>query len=143
MGLLVGNYKQGEAMSNITHEYVHKFWELMDIILNAVLFILIALVMLVIEFKQAYILVGVLSVLVVLLSRLIVIYLPALLLPKVVNLTRKDARLMVWGGLSIALVLSIPNSEAKNILLIATYFCVLFSILVQGLTIERLAKSKK
>jgi CPA1 family monovalent cation:H+ antiporter len=60
------------------------------------------------------------------------------------KLTTKEAKIISWGGLrgglSLALVLSLPNSETKNILLIATYFCVLFSIIIQGLTIERLAK---
>jgi len=59
------------------------------------------------------------------------------------DLNNKEAKLLVWGGLrgglSIALVLSLPNSEAKNILLIATYFCVVFSILIQGLTIKKMA----
>jgi len=81
---------------------------------------------------------------IVLLSRIIVVYLPTLLFSKAIGLDKKESRLIVWGGLrgglSIALVLSLPDSEARNILLIATYACVLFSILVQGLTIEKLAR---
>lgn len=145
MGLMVGNFKQDIAMSDTTQEYVHKFWELIDVILNAVLFILIAFVLLVIDFKPHYIILGLISIIVVLLSRTLIVYFPHLLFPKLLKLENKEAKLITWGGLrgglSLALVLSLPESETKNILLIATYFCVLFSILIQGLTIERLAKS--
>jgi monovalent cation:H+ antiporter, CPA1 family len=144
MGLMVGNFRKDLAMSDVTQEYVHKFWELVDVVLNAVLFILIAFVLIVIDFETIYILIGFISVFIVLLSRIIIVYLPHLALPKLLKLTNKEARVISWGGLrgglSLALVLSLPNSETKNILLIATYFCVLFSIIIQGLTIEKLAK---
>jgi CPA1 family monovalent cation:H+ antiporter len=144
MGLMVGNFRQDIAMSDTTQEYVHKFWELVDVILNAILFILIAFVLIVIDFKTKYIWVGLISVIIVLLSRIIIVYLPHLALPKLLKLTNKEARIISWGGLrgglSLALALSLPNSEIKDTLLIATYFCVLFSIIIQGLTIERLAK---
>ncbi|MEO8234447.1 MAG: sodium:proton antiporter [Flavobacterium sp.] len=146
MGLMVGNFRQEIAMSDITQEYVHKFWELIDVILNAILFILIAFVLLVIDFKTSYIILGLFSVFIVLLSRVFIVYFPHLFFPKLLNLESKEAKIITWGGLrgglSLALVLSLPESETKNILLIATYFCVLFSILVQGLTIEKLAKTK-
>jgi monovalent cation:H+ antiporter, CPA1 family len=144
MGLMVGNFRQDTAMSDITQEYVHKFWELVDVILNAILFILIAFVLVVIDFKTSYVLVGISSVFIVLLSRYIIVYLPHWLIPKLLNLTNKEAKIISWGGLrgglSLALVLSLPDTETKNILLIATYFCVLFSIIIQGLTIEKIAK---
>ncbi|OIR04999.1 Na(+)/H(+) antiporter NhaP [mine drainage metagenome] len=144
MGLMVGNFNKNIAMSNITQEYLHKFWELVDVILNAVLFILIAFVLLVIHFNTSYIILGGISIFIVLLSRIIVVYLPKFAFPKSLNITNKEARILTWGGLrgglSLALVLSLPESETKNILLIATYFCVLFSIIIQGLTIEKLAK---
>lgn len=144
MGLMVGNFRQDIAMSDTTQEYVHKFWELVDVILNAILFILIAFVLIVIDFKTKYIWVGLISVFIVLLSRIIIVYLPHLVFPKLLKLTGKEAKIISWGGLrgglSLALVLSLPDSETKDILLIATYFCVLFSIIIQGLTIEKLAK---
>lgn len=144
MGLLVGNYRKDTAMSDRTQEYVHKFWELVDVILNAILFIIIALVLVVIDFKPKYILLGMASVAIVLLSRVIVVYVPKILLPKTTDLDKKESNIIIWGGLrgglSIALVLSLPDGEEKNILLIATYVCVLFSILVQGLTVGKLAK---
>lgn len=145
MGLLVGNYKREASMSDQTQEYVLKFWELIEVVLNAVLFIIIALVLIVIDLNVNYFLFGLASIFVVLLSRIIVVYLPKFLLPKTIDLNKKESKLIVWGGLrgglSIALVLSLPDSEAKNILLVATYICVSFSILIQGLTIGKLASS--
>lgn len=145
MGLFVGNFKQDISMSDTTQEYVHKFWELLDVILNAVLFIIIAFVLIVIDFKMVYIIMGIITIFIVLLSRIVVVYLPHLVIPKLLKLTNKEAKLITWGGLrgglSLALVLSLPDNETKNILLIVTYFCVLFSIIVQGLSIEKLAKN--
>ena len=144
LGLMVGNFRQEKAMSHLTYEYVQKFWELLDVILNAILFILIAFVLIVIDFKTEYIILGIASVFIVLIARFIIVYLPIVALPKVLELTKKEAKIIIWGGLrgglSIALVLSLPESETKNIILIATYFCVLFSIIIQGLTIEKVAK---
>lgn len=144
MGLMIGNFRPKITMSDTTQEYVHKFWELVDVILNAVLFIIIAFVLIVIDFELKYIYIGLISVLIVLFSRIVIVYLPHLVFPKLLNLTNKEAKTISWGGLrgglSLALVLSLPDGEPKNILLIATYFCVLFSIIVQGLTIEKVAK---
>ncbi len=144
MGLMVGNFRQDVAMSDTSQEYVHEFWELLDVILNAVLFILIAFVLIVIDFKTKYIWVGIISVFIVLLSRIIIVYLPHLVFPKLLNQTNKEAKIISWGGLrgglSLALVLSLPDSETREPLLVATYFCVLFSMMIQGLTIESLAK---
>lgn len=144
MGLFVGNYKQEVAMSDTTLEYVNKFWELVDVILNAILFILIAFVLVVIEFKTSHLIIGIISVVVVLISRLAVVYIPVVLFPKFVNINFKEAQVLLWGGLrgglSIALVLSLPQNEARDFLVIATYLCVVFSILLQGLTIERVAR---
>jgi CPA1 family monovalent cation:H+ antiporter len=147
MGLMVGNFRQAITMSHNSQEYVHKFWELLDVVLNAILFILIAFVLVVIEFKTTYILIGLISIFIVLLSRVIIVYLPHLVFPKLLKLTNKESKIISWGGLrgglSLALVLSLPESETKDVLLIATYFCVLFSIIIQGLTIEKLAKRVK
>jgi CPA1 family monovalent cation:H+ antiporter len=144
MGLFVGNYKQSEAMSHITLDYVYKFWKLIDVILNAILFIGIAFVLLVIDFKIKYIIIGLLSIIMVLVARIVIVYLPKVILPGFMKINNNEAKLFVWGGLrgglSIALVLSLPDSEFRQILMIATYICVVFSILVQGLTIEKMAK---
>jgi CPA1 family monovalent cation:H+ antiporter len=144
MGLMVGNFRQDIAMSDKTQAYVNKFWELLDIILNAILFLLIAFVLIVVEFKTTYILIAFISIFIVLLARFAIVFLPHLTFPKLLKLTNKEAIIISWGGLrgglSLALVLSLPESESRDVLLIATYFCVLFSIIVQGLSIEKLAK---
>ncbi|QPH39702.1 cation:proton antiporter [Pedobacter endophyticus] len=144
MGLMVGNFRQKLSMSDTTQEYIHKFWELVDVVLNAILFIMIAFVLVVIDFQTKYIFIGVISVFIVLLSRIVIVYLPHLAIPRLLKLTNKEAKIISWGGLrgglSLALALSLPNGETKNIILVATYFCVLFSIIIQGLTIEKLAK---
>ncbi len=145
MGLLVGNFNTEKAMSDTTAQYVRKFWGLVDVILNAILFVSIAFVIVMLDFKSGYVLIGISSIFIALLARAIIIYSICFVLPRTTNLARKEARLVVWGGLrgglSIALVLSLPESEVKPILMIATYACVVFSILVQGLTIERMAKA--
>lgn len=144
MGLFVGNYKQNAAMSDETLEYVHKFWELLDVVLNAILFILIAFVLVVIDFKTSYFIISAITILIVLLSRTLIVYLPQILLPGRTGFSHNESKILVWGGLrgglSLALVLSLPESEAKHLLLVITYSCVVFSILVQGLTIGKLAR---
>ncbi|MFN8276665.1 MAG: sodium:proton antiporter [Chitinophagales bacterium] len=144
MGLFVGNYNHRKAMSDVTIEYVDKFWELTDVILNAVLFVIISFVIVSIDFKAKYFLVALFSLIIVLLSRIVIVITSKLLFPKAMDFSKKETNLIIWGGLrgglSIALALSLPEGEQKNILLVATYLCVVFSILVQGLTIEKLAR---
>lgn len=144
MGLLVGNFKPDLAMSDETQAYVHKFWELLDVILNAILFITIAFIMLVLEIKTQYILIGLSSIFITIFVRALVIYIPFLSTKRLFPFSLKECNLMVWGGLrgglSLALVLAVPNSEIQQLLIFSTYSCVVFSILVQGLTIEKLAK---
>jgi CPA1 family monovalent cation:H+ antiporter len=100
--------------------------------------------LIVVEFKTTYILIAFISIFIVLVARFTIVFLPHLTFPKLLKLTNKEAIIISWGGLrgglSLALVLSLPESESKDVLLIATYFCVLFSIIVQGLSIEKLAK---
>jgi CPA1 family monovalent cation:H+ antiporter len=144
MGLMINNFRQDIAMSDTTHEYIHKFWELVDVILNAILFILIAFLIIIIEFNANFILLGISAIFIVLLARCIIVYFPHWMFPKLLRLSNSEAKIITWGGLrgglSLALVVSLPDSETKNILLIATYFCVLFSIIVQGLTIGKIAR---
>lgn len=126
MGLFVGNFKKHRAMSDATQEYVHKFWELVDVILNAILFNLIALVLVVIDFTANYLIIGLIAIIIVLMARILVVYFPMISFPKIAKLNRNEARIIVWGGLrgglSIALVLSLPPGEEKNILLVADLF---------------------
>ncbi|MDO3426714.1 sodium:proton antiporter [Chryseobacterium sp. APV1] len=147
MGLMVGNFRTSVSMSDTTQEYVNKFWELVDVVLNALLFIIIAFVLIEVDFKTEYVILGLLSVIIVLFTRAFLVYLPLSIFPKFFNLNRSDARIISWGGLrgglSLALVISLPGSSAKEVLLVATYFTVLFSILIQGLTIGKVAAWSK
>lgn len=144
MGLMVGNFRTSVSMSDTTQEYVNKFWELVDVVLNALLFIVIAFVLIEVDFKTEYVILGSVSVIIVLLTRSFLVYLPLSVFPKFFNLNKNDARIISWGGLrgglSLALVLSLPTSSIKDVLLVATYFTVLFSILIQGLTIGKVAQ---
>lgn len=144
MGLMVGNFRTSLSMSDATQEYVNKFWELVDVVLNAILFILIAFVLIEIDFTTEYVILGLLSVIIILFTRSFLVYLPLSIFPKFFDLNRKDALIISWGGLrgglSLALVLSLPQSSTKEILLVATYCTVLFSILIQGLTVGKIAE---
>lgn len=101
----------------------------------------------IVEFEINYVILGVISLFIILITRSFLLYFPLSTFPKFLNLNKKDARIISWGGLrgglSLALVLSLPTSSEKEILLVATYITVLFSILVQGLTIGKVAQSVK
>ncbi|KIA88356.1 cation:proton antiporter [Kaistella jeonii] len=144
MGLMVGNFRKEEAMSNETEEYVAKFWELLEIILNALLFLMIALVLVVLDFNLKYIILGVLTILILLVSRFFTVNIPRKTSLTILKVDKPTSQIIILGGLrgglSLALVMSLPASEFKDILLIVTYICVAFSILIQGTTIGTVAK---
>jgi CPA1 family monovalent cation:H+ antiporter len=149
-GLIIGNYGKKYAMSGQTKDYLEKFWELIDEILNAVLFLFIGFELLLLPDISSKIFIGFISIFLVLFARMSAIVLPwKFLALKPLNVkpayTRSSLIVMVWGGIrggvSIALVLSLPSGEYKNLLLEITYIVVLFSIVVQGLTVGRVAKS--
>jgi monovalent cation:H+ antiporter, CPA1 family len=143
-GLIIGNYGKKVAMSTETKDYLTKFWELLDEILNAVLFLFIGLELLIIRDFESYWVISVVAIFVVLIARTIAIGLPSLIVPFKPKLSRGTLTMLVWGGLrggiSIALVLMIKDPTYKEILLEMTYFVVLFSVIVQGLTIEKISK---
>lgn len=143
-GLIIGNFGKKVAMSATTQEYLSKFWELIDEILNSVLFLFIGFELLMIEDIKSYWILSVIAIFVVLLARFVSIVGPSALLPQSSKFTKGALTLMVWGGLrggvSIALVLMISNNHYREILLELTYFVVIFSILVQGLTVGKVAK---
>lgn len=140
-GLLIGNHGREFAMSDQTREHLDMFWELIDEILNAVLYVLIGLEVLVLTLRGDYLLAGAIAIPVVLLARLISVGLPI----KVLRIWRRfepnAALVMTWGGLrggiSVALALSLPEQVSREIILTMTYLVVVFSVLVQGLTIGR------
>ena len=144
-GLLVGNHGRRFAMSKRTREHLDDFWELLDEILNAVLFVLIGLEVLVIEFRASYLLAAAVSVVVVLLARLASVAVAAALPFLKLTLSRSVLAILTWGGLrggiSVALSLSVPAGEARPWIVATTYGVVVFSILVQGLTVGSMARA--
>ena len=142
-GLIIGNYGKKVAMSSTTRDYLAKFWELIDEIMNAILFLFIGFELLLIDDLLDQILLGVTAIFVVLLSRMLSIVIPARTILRKNTFSRGSLIVLVWGGIrggvSIALVLSMPNSEWKDLLLEITYIVVLFSIVVQGLTVGKVA----
>ncbi|MET0244686.1 MAG: sodium:proton antiporter [Flavitalea sp.] len=142
-GIVIGNYGKRIAMSAQTKDYLNKFWELIDDILNAILFLFIGFELLIIKNVTDYWLIGTVSILVVLLARFISIYIPVLIIPFKNKFSPGTIKILVWGGLrggvSIALALSMDEGPYKSILVSVTYFVVVFSIIVQGLTVGKLA----
>lgn len=149
-GILIGNLGRAYAMSPTTIEHVDTFWELLDEILNAVLFVLIGLEVLALAFTGKYLLVGLLAIPVVLFARLVSVAGPIAVMRRRGRFARYTIRVLTWGGLrggiSVALALSLPReAEGKPVaerdaLLAMTYVVVVFSILVQGLTIGPLTR---
>lgn len=144
-GLIIGNKGRKYAMSDKTREHLDNFWELIDEILNAMLFVLIGLEVLVLTFNTEYLIAGLIMIPVVLLIRFISVGIPVSIMRLRNSFTPKIIRILTWGGLrggiSIALVLTLPEGEHREALLLITYVIVIFSILVQGLTVGKLVKS--
>ncbi|TKB70302.1 MAG: sodium:proton antiporter [Nitrospira sp.] len=140
-GLLIGNYGRQWAMSETTREHLDNFWELLDELLNAVLFVLIGLEVLVLSFQQPYLIAGLVAIPLVLAARWITVVLQVKGLSVVHEFNEKTIRILTWGGLrggiSVALALSLPPGSSRDALVTITYAVVVFSILVQGLTINR------
>lgn len=143
-GLLIGNHGRLLAMSDSTRGHLDTFWELVDEIFNAVLFLLIGLEVLILVYHLEYLLAALAIIPVVLLSRFISVGLPIRLMKKVRSFSPGATRLMTWGGLrggiSVALALSLPLGNEREVILAITYAVVIFSILVQGLTLGPLVK---
>jgi len=140
-GLFIGNQGRLFAMSDQSRERLDTFWELMDEILNAVLFVLIGLEVLVLNFAAEYFLAALAIIPLVLVARFISVGVPIAIMKRFRSFTPNVIRIMTWGGLrggiSVALALSLPVSETREVILAMTYAVVLFSIIVQGLTIGR------
>lgn len=140
-GLLIGNHGRQWAMSETTREHLDNFWELLDELLNAVLFVLIGLEVLVLSFQQPYLIAGLVAIPLVLAARWITVVLQVKGLSVVHEFNEKTIRILTWGGLrggiSVALALSLPPGSSRDALVTITYAVVVFSILVQGLTINR------
>ena len=145
-GLLIGNKGRRFAMSDKTRLHLDNFWELIDEILNAILFVLIGLEILVLSFELQYLWAGLIMIPVTLLARFIAVGTPVTIMKARKTFTPNIVRILTWGGLrggiSIALVLSLPDNQYREALLVITYIVVIFSIIVQGLTISKLIKKE-
>jgi CPA1 family monovalent cation:H+ antiporter len=146
-GVLIGNRGRRLAMSQRTREHLDTFWHLVDEILNAVLFVLIGLEVLIIDFSSAWLAVGLGAIPIVLLARFVAVGLPVLSLRRFRSFTPHVVKVMTWaglrGGISIALALSLGDRLEPALyegLLLATYVVVVFSIGVQGSTMPRLLR---
>lgn len=143
-GLFIGDVGVKYGMSAQTRKYLDSFWVLIDEILNAVLFLLIGVEVFAVAFDIAALWGGVLCIALSLIARLAAVALPVLMLSPFRAFTRDVIPIMTWGGIkggiSVALALSLPDSEWKPVILTVTYIVVIFSIVVQGLTIAPLAR---
>jgi len=143
-GLFIGNKARKTAISQQTEKYLDKFWEIIDVILNAVLFVLIGAELMVVSLQASYVIAGIIAIPLALLARFAVLSLPIKFFKKRLDLVPKTTLLMTWGGLrggiSIALALSLTQEMHHDLFLTVTYIVVVFSIIVQGLSLKKLIK---
>ena len=143
-GLLIGNQGVHKAMSDHTRDNLLRFWELTDEMLNSVLFLLIGMEAVLIGFNVTTATAGAIAIVAMLIGRSTAVLSVFGLLRRHAAFTPGAAPALIWGGLkggiSVALALSLPESDAKPLLLAATYIAVVFSIVVQGLTLQGVLK---
>jgi CPA1 family monovalent cation:H+ antiporter len=144
VGLIIGNQGRALAMSDTTRRYLDMFWELLDQILNAVLFVLMGMAVLLVTFRLGEWVGMAMAVAVTLLARTVVVGLPVAVMPRAFNLPRGSWKVLTWGGLrggiSVALALSLPAGPERDTVVALTYGVVVFSIFAQGLTIGRVTR---
>lgn len=142
-GIIIGNKGTREAMSDTTKDYLNKFWELIDEMLNALLFLLIGFEMIILKFDHKIIGIGLIAIIISLTGRFISVFIPTFFMSYKKTFDRNMLPILTWGGLrggiSVALALSLPKGEFRSIIVSITYIIVVFSILVQGLWIGKLA----
>jgi monovalent cation:H+ antiporter, CPA1 family len=143
-GLITGSKVKDEAMSDVSRDYLDKFWELVDEILNAILFLLMGFEMLVIKMNPVMMLIGLIAIFIVLFARWVSVLIPIWLMKYRIRFEKHAVAVLTWGGLrgglSVALALSLGANQHRDEFVLITYIIVVFSILVQGLTIGKVAK---
>ena len=144
-GLIVGHDTvRDTSMSRLTETYVDKFWETSDALLNGILFVLIGLEILILPFEKSLIFAGAVAIPVILLARYLALSIPIFFYQKKLEFIPNTNLIMTWGGLrggiSIALALTLTKDMHYDVFIIITYVVVIFSIVVQGLTIGKVAK---
>ena len=143
-GLITGNKSMDAVVSDVSRDYLGKFWELIDELMNGILFMLIGFEMLIIPFNLTLLWLGCIAIVIVLFARFVSVSLPIMVL-KNKNLFEKNTiPILTWGalrgGISVALALAVPKFMYGEMFATITYIVVLFSIVVQGLTIGKFAK---
>ncbi|MEO6092806.1 MAG: sodium:proton antiporter [Novosphingobium sp.] len=140
-GLIIGNHGVAHAMSDMTRDYLLKFWSLIDDILNAVLFLLIGLEVVTIPSDPRLLVLGIAAIPLVLLARGVAVVAPLAAMRPFLSLGALAPVTLIWGGLrggiSVALALGLPDGPARSVALAATYVVVLFSVIVQGGSVAR------
>ena len=143
-GLFIGNRGRRLAMSETTRKNLDAFWGLLDEILNALLFVLIGLEILVLAFTRDLFFAGLVAIPAILLARWVSVVVPVTVMRRWRKFTPGTVTIMTWGGLrggiSVALALSLPAGHEREIVLAVTYIVVIFSILAQGLTLKRIVR---
>jgi CPA1 family monovalent cation:H+ antiporter len=143
-GLLIGSRPFGKEASSHLHEYLDKIWSLSDDLLNTILFVLIGLQMISITFSISYLWIGIAGIIILLIARAASIILPVVFFRRTLRLQYNSIFILTWGGLrggiSVALALSLPASEYRELILTCSFFIVVFSVIVQGLTLNRLVE---
>lgn len=141
-GVFIGNYGKKYAMSEVSKDYIDKFWEILDEILNVILFVLIGLELLLIKNFDNYWLIGLLTIPIVLIARFVSILLPSFVVRLQQKMPVRTIAFLTWGGLrggvSIALALSLGGGLDKDMFIFMTYCVVVFSVIVQGLSMEKI-----
>lgn len=144
-GLMIGNHGRNSAMSETTRHHLDLFWELMDEILNAVLFVLLGLEVILLSLSWTLLGLSLIVIVITVLARWLTVGVPVRLTAKRMKLPKSAWKVLTWGGLrggiSVALALSLPLDQNRDVILTLTYGVVIFSMLVQGLTIGRVIEN--
>ncbi len=143
-GLLIGNRGRALAMSERTVQRLDSFWELSDDFLNSVLFVMIGIEVLILDLAPGFLLAGIMAIPLILGARFVSVGFPVRLLKRFRSFSPHAVKILTWsglrGGISVALALSLPQGEYRDLLVAVTYVVVTFSIVVQGLTVGPLAR---
>jgi CPA1 family monovalent cation:H+ antiporter len=143
-GIITGNKSMDVVASDVTRDYIGKFWEMIDEVMNAILFLLIGFEMLIIPFNFTLLFLGCITIIIVLFARLVSVSLPIRFLKYKNSFSKNTIPILTWGalrgGISVALALAVPKYMYGDMFVSITYIVVLFSIVIQGLTIGKFAR---
>jgi CPA1 family monovalent cation:H+ antiporter len=139
-GLIIGNKSLDK--NHIANQFLSRIWQLIDEVLNTILFVMIGLQLVTMPFLNNYWLIGFISIIVIVIARAVSVSVPAFFLLR--RISASSLAILTWsglrGGISVAMALSLPGSPYREIILSSCYFIVIFSIIIQGLTLSRLVE---